>query len=49
MTMIMTIYDNANDDEDDVQVLMYVYNDHGYDGNDINVNNHDSCDSTYGY
>ena len=44
MTMIMMIYDNSND----VDVLMYVANDHGYDGNDIIANYHDSCDSTFG-
>ena len=44
--MIMMIYDNANDV--DVDVLMYVANDHGYDGDDIDVNDHDSCDNTYG-
>ena len=48
MTMIMMIYDYANDDDDDVDVLMYVANDHGYDGDDINGDDHDSCDSTYG-
>ena len=44
--MIMMIYDNDNDV--DVDVLMQVVVDHGYDGNDINVNDHDSCDSTFG-
>ena len=48
MTIIMIIYDDASDDDDDVDVLMYVDNDHGYDGNDINVNDQDSCDSTFG-
>ena len=47
MTMIMMIYANANDV--DVDVLMHVANDHGYDGNDIIVNDNDSCDITYGY
>ena len=42
MTMIMMIYDDANDVDFDVDVLVYVANDHGYDGNDINVNDHDS-------
>ena len=46
--MIMTIYDDANDDDDDVYVLMYVVDDDGYDGDNININYHDSCDSTYG-
>ena len=46
MTMIMMIYGGANDV--DVDVLMHVGNDHGYDGGDINVNDHDSCDSTSG-
>ena len=36
------IYDDAND----VDVLMHVANDHGYDGNDIIVNDKDTCDST---
>ena len=47
--MVMMIYDDANDDDYDIVVLMYVVDDYGYDGNDINVNDHDSCDSTYGY
>ena len=47
--MIMMIYDDGNDDDDDVDVLIYVPNDHVYDGNDINANDHDSCDSTFGY
>ena len=46
MTMIMMIYDDANDV--DVDVLMYVSNDHDYDGDDINVNYHDLRDSTFG-
>ena len=44
MSMIMIIYDDAND----VDVVIYFANDHGYDGNNINVNDHDPCDSTYG-
>ena len=40
----MLVYDNANDV--DVDVLMQVVVDHGYDGNDIIVNDNDSCDST---
>ena len=48
MTMIIMTYDDANDDGDDVDVLMYAANDHGYDGNDINGNDHDSCDSNFG-
>ena len=48
MTMIMMTYDDANDDDADVDVLMYVANDHGYDGNNINANDHDSCDITFG-
>ena len=44
MTMIMMIYDNSND----VDVLMYVANNHYYDVDDINVNDHDSCDSNFG-
>ena len=47
MTMIMMIHDDANDDDDEVDVPMCVSNDHGYDGNDINVNYHDSCDNTF--
>ena len=31
MTMIIMIYDDANDDDGDIDVLMYVANDHGYD------------------
>ena len=46
MTMIMMIYDNANDV--DVDLLVYVVNDHGYYGSNINVNYHDSCDNTSG-
>ena len=46
MTMIMMIHDDANDF--DVDILMYVAYDHGYDGDNINVNDHDSCDSTFG-
>ena len=50
MPMIMMIHDDANDfDVDvDVDVLMYVANDHGYNGDDINANDHYSCDSTSG-
>ena len=48
MTMIIMIYDDANDDDDDIDVTMYAASDHGYDVNDINVNDHDSCDSTFG-
>ena len=44
MTMIMMIYGDADDVH--VDVLMHVSNDHDYDGNDINVNDNDSCDST---
>ena len=33
MTMIMMTYG----DDNDVDVLMYVSNDHGYDGDNINV------------
>ena len=47
MTMIMMIYYDDNDDDADVDVLMYDANDHGFYGNDINANDHDSCDSTY--
>ena len=47
MTMIMIIYDDANDVNVDVDVLLYVSNDRGYDGTNINVNVHDSCDSTF--
>ena len=43
----MMIYDDANDV--DVDVLMHVSNDNGYDGNDIIVNDNDSCDSTSRY
>ena len=45
MTLIMMIYVDANDVY--VDVLMYVANDHGYDGNDIIFNDNDSCDSTF--
>ena len=48
MTMIMMIYSNDNDDDDDIDVLIYVPNDDAYDGNNINANDHDSCDSTSG-
>ena len=48
MNMITMIYDDANDDDDDIDVLMYVSNDHVYYGNGINVNDHDSCDSNFG-
>ena len=44
MTMIMMIYGDANDV--DVDVLMHAADDYGYDGNDIIVNDNDSCDST---
>ena len=43
MTMIMMIYGDSND----VDVLMCVSNDHGYAGD--NVNDHYSCDNTFGY
>ena len=43
MTNIIVIYDDSNDV--DVDVLMYVANDNGYYGENINVNDHDSCDS----
>ena len=48
MTMIIMIYDDANDDDGEIDVLMYVANDHGYDDNDVNANDHDSCDRTFG-
>ena len=38
------IYDDANDV--DYDVLIHVSNDHGYDGDDIIVNDNYSCDST---
>ena len=46
MIMINIIYDDDNDI--DVDVIIYVANDHGYDGDNINVIDHDSCESTYG-
>ena len=46
--MIMMICDKANDVNVDVDVLLYVSNDRGYDGTNINVNVHDSCDSSFG-
>ena len=46
MTMIMMIYEDDN--YVDIDVLIYVPNDHVYDGNYINANDHDSCDSTFG-
>ena len=49
MTMIMMIYDDDNDDDNKVDVLIYVPNDHVYDGDDINDGDHDSCDSTSRY
>ena len=42
------IYDDANDVHFDGDVLMYVDNENVYDGDDINVNDHDSCESNFG-
>ena len=45
--MIVMIYDDANDV--DVDVLMHVSNDHNYDGDDIIVNDNDSCDRSHNF
>ena len=46
MAIIMIIYDDFNDAHDGFDVLMYVGDDHGYDGDDININYNDSCNNS---
>ena len=46
MAIIIMIYDDSNDAHDGVDLLMYVADDHGYDGDDININYNDSCNNS---